>query len=204
MTPLPRLILVTDWRMPRERLLQSIDSALRAGPGIAVQHRQPGAPIRPFLDDARTLAELCARHRAPLFVNGRLDVAVALGVHLHLPAGGIVASEARPHLGHRLLSVAVHDAPEAVLARGADLALVSPVFHPGSKPDDRRTPLGADGFHALARQLECPAFALGGITAERIAELQPAGVAAVTAVLEADDPRAAAAAMLAALGRGPV
>lgn len=198
--PLPRLVVITDWRLPRARLLGALERALEAGPGVAVQHRHPDAPARLFLEEARLLAELCRARGAPLFVNGRLDVALLVGAHLHLPAGGLTPSDVRPLLPPgRLVSLAVHDAAEARLAEGADLALVSPVYAPGSKPGDTRAPLGPEGFRALAEALPCPALALGGVNPERAATLRgAAGFAVISAVLEAPRPTEAARALLAA------
>lgn len=198
MPALPRLIVITDWRLPRARLLPALERALAAGPEVAVQHRHPEAPTRVFLEEARLLADLCRAHGNPLFVNGRLDVALLVGAHLHLPASGPTVEDVRPVLpaGH-WVSAAVHDSHEALLARGADLALVSPVYAPGSKPGDTRPPLGPEGFQALASALSCPALALGGITPERAAQLPGArGFAVISAVLEAEDPTAAARALL--------
>jgi thiamine-phosphate pyrophosphorylase len=191
---LPRLLVITDWRLPRARLLAAVEQALEAGPEVAVQHRHPEAPARLFLEEARLLAELCRARGRALFVNGRLDVALLVGAHLHLPAHGLTPEDVRPHLPPgRLVSVAVHDAHEARAARGADLALVSPVFPPGSKPGDTRPTLGPEGFRALAALLPCPALALGGVTPERVALLEgAAGFAVISAVLEADNPTEAA------------
>jgi thiamine-phosphate pyrophosphorylase len=198
--PLPRLILITDWRIPK--LLRRVERALEAGPEVAVQHREPGASIRAFLEHARALATLCEQKERSLFVNGRLDVALALGAHLHLPAGGMTAAEARPHLPGRWISVAVHNKVEAAQATSSDLALVSPVYRPGSKRDDERAPLEPPGFHALARALPCPAYALGGMTPDTITSLAPPGVAIISAILEAADAYRAAAECLRALARG--
>ncbi len=95
---LPRLIVITDWRLPRNRLLSALERALEAGPDVAVQHRHPEAPARTFLEEARVLAALCRTRGNPLFVNGRLDVALLVGAHLHLPAYGPTVAEVRPLL----------------------------------------------------------------------------------------------------------
>ena len=191
-------MVITDWRLPRERLLSALERALEVGPEVAVQHRHPDAPVRLFLEEARVLAELCRARGNPLFVNGRLDVALLVGAHLHLPAGGLTPADVRPHLPEgRLVSVAVHDEAEARAARGADLALVSPVFSPGSKPDDTRPTLGPEGFERLAALLPCPALALGGITPESAAQLTKGyGFAVISGVLEAVDPGAVAKALV--------
>jgi thiamine-phosphate pyrophosphorylase len=202
---LPRLVVITDWSLPRERLLGALEAALSAGPEVAVQHRHPGVPLRQFLEEARVLSALCARHARPLFVNGRLDVALLVGAHQHLPAGGLRPADVRPALPEgRLVSVAVHDAREAADSAGADLALVSPVYAPGSKPDDTRPPLGPAGYAALRAQLRCPALALGGIDPMSAAQLTDTdGFAAISGVLGAEDP-AAAARMLLTRGQSPL
>ncbi len=205
MTP-PRLTVITDWSRGQQRLLAAIERLSALGPRVAIQHRHPEAMGRLFLEEARLLAEVCARTGMPLFVNGRVDVALAVDAHLHLPAHGFSAEDVRPLLARdRWLSVAVHDAEEAsrltrAQAEGGHVsfALVSPVFGAGSKPGDTRTPLGADGFSELARLLPCPAHALGGITEKFAPALtgRAAGLAVVTAVLDAEDPLSAAETLL--------
>jgi thiamine-phosphate pyrophosphorylase len=198
---LPRLVVITDWRLPRARLLCALEQALEAGPGVAVQHRHPEASGRVFLEEARLVAEVCRARGRELFINGRLDVALLVGAHLHLPASGPSSRDVRPHLPEgQLVSVAVHDAWEAESAAGADLALVSPVFAPGSKPGDTRDTLGPEGFQALASRLPCPALALGGMTPQRARQVPGAwGVAVISAVLEASEPRVAARELLESL-----
>ncbi len=201
MPALPRLLVITDWRLPQARLLAALERALEVGPEVALQHRHPEAPTRTFLEEARLLAALCHRHGNPLFINGRLEVALLTGSHLHLPARGLTPQDVRPHLpAGRLVSAAVHDVEEARLAQGADLALVSPVYAPGSKPADSRPPLGPAGFRELAARLPCPALALGGLNPDRARLLPDAhGFAVISAVLEAEDPAFVARAMLSAL-----
>ena len=195
-----RVVLVADWSL--DDLPARVAAALEAGPGLAVQHRHPGATDRRFYEEALQLADVCRAANAPLFINRRLDVALAVGGHLHLPAAGLRVGDVRAHLPGKLISVAVHDEAEARAAAGADLALVSPVFAPGSKPNDPRAPLGPEGLRRLAAQLPCPAFALGGLTAERAAQLEAvAGVAVISAVLASADPTRAANELLVACAR---
>lgn len=98
-----------------------------------------------------------------VWLHGRnphaLDVARALGIGVHLPSGH--APVALPW------GQSCHDGPalDRAFAAGARHALLSPVFSPTSKPDDRRPTLGPEGFLALAR--DRPVYALGGVTPER-------------------------------------
>jgi len=193
---LPQLIVITDWQI--SDLLDRLDAVLALGPSVAVQHRHPGAADRLFFEEGRALALRCARSANPLFVNGRLDVALLLDAHLHLPARGIAVADVRPHLPEeRWVSIAVHDSQEAAASKGADVALISPVYPPGSKLTDDRPILGPKGFQQLAQEVRCAAFALGGITPENAKELAgAAGFAAISSVLKASNPRQAAASLL--------
>jgi thiamine-phosphate pyrophosphorylase len=194
------VIVITDWSLGRARLLEQVARALEAGPGVAVQHRHVGATDAQFFEEAQALAAVCARVEAALFINGRLDVALALGAHLHCTTRSLRPTDLRTRLSGRWISTVVHGPGDDVT--GADLALVSPVFSPGSKPDDARQPLGPEGFDAIARTLPCPAFALGGVSVESVRSLhRPAGVAAISSVFKAEKPQDVVAALLTATRR---
>jgi thiamine-phosphate pyrophosphorylase len=188
---LPKLVVITDWSLGEARLFQQLEAALGASTTVAVQHRNPGATTRLYFEQGQRLKALCDRRAAELFVSARVDVARALGAHLHLPAWALGVADVRRALPPgRWLSVAVHNEAEAAGAQGADLALVSPVFETRSKPG--ASPLGSAGFTRLARALDCPAYALGGLTPDGLAGLpDAAGAAVITAVLHAGDPAAA-------------
>jgi thiamine-phosphate pyrophosphorylase len=204
--PLPfRLLLITDWQRPD--CLARLSDALDAGPGLAVLHRHPGAPDRLLMDEGLRLAELCARRGVPLFVGGRLDLALALGANLHLPARALAPVDVRPHL-RGLLTAAWHPAEEPAPPQDVHALLVSPVFAPGSKAADARAPLGARGyFAARERAAGIPCLALGGISREGLAALRAEGAvdgaAVISAVLHAPSPARAAAELLTALGDAP-
>ncbi len=198
-----RLLLVTDWSRPG--VVDRLDEALAVGGPVAVQHRHPGATDLVFFEEGLRLAERCAAHAVPLFVNGRLDVALALGAHLHLPTRALEPADVRPHLGARWLSAAWHPLEAEAPPAGVDLLLASPVFAPGSKPSDDRPRLGVEAFHAAAqRAAPVPVFALGGVTETSLAALRGAGpvagAAVVSAVLAASSPGRAVEGLLRALG----
>jgi thiamine-phosphate pyrophosphorylase len=169
------------------------------GPEVCIQHREPGAAVRGFLERARWLAALTARTGAQLAINGRLDVALLVGANLHLPVDGPRAAEARPLLpAGRWISAAVHSEAELAEVTACDAVLLSPVFTPGSKPGDARPQLGPEGFARLARRAApLPCFALGGMTPARLAALGGCqGAAVQSGVLHAQDPAAVARAFL--------
>ncbi|HZW89781.1 MAG TPA: thiamine phosphate synthase [Myxococcaceae bacterium] len=197
---LPRLIVVTDWALPEDTHRAALEAVASLGPDVCIQHRDPGAPVRSFLERARWLAALTARTGAQLAVNGRLDVALLVGAHLHLPVGAPRPGDVRRWLPReRWISAAVHSEAELAEAAGCDAVLLSPVFAPGSKPGDPRPPLGPEGFARLARVASpLPCFALGGMTPDRLGTLDGCrGAAVQSGVLQAADPLAVARAFLA-------
>ncbi|MGZ6035212.1 MAG: thiamine phosphate synthase [Myxococcaceae bacterium] len=186
--------------MPEATHRAALEAVAALGPEVCIQHRDPGAPIRSFLERARWLAQLTGRTGAQLAINGRLDVALLVGANLHLPVDAPRPDEVRRSLPPgRWLSAAAHSSEEIRSAAGCDLLLLSPVHAPGSKPGDTRAQLGPEGFERLAHEAgPTPCFALGGMTAPRLGSLPGArGAAVQSAVLHASDPGAAARAFLA-------
>jgi thiamine-phosphate pyrophosphorylase len=124
---------------------------------------------------------------------------------VHLAAQSLPPSVARGLLEPwQLLGVSVHSTEDAVAAAraGADYLTFGHVYPTWAHRDEP-----ARGVRMLAEVVaaaEVPVLAIGGITAERVAEVLAAGcagVAVISAVLSADDPAAAARALRAALDR---
>ena len=194
---LPRVVVITDWSVVREEITRVLRALEPLGAAVAIQHRHPEATPRAFLEEARFLR---ASSSLPLFVNGRLDVALLVGAHLHLPVDGPSVAQVRPHLpAGAQVSVAVHSQAELPRAVGASFALVSPVFPPGSKPEDTRPPLGPDGFESLANALGCAAFALGGVTPRTLRAFHPKGAAVLSQIWRVNEPRGLVERMIEAL-----
>lgn len=194
----PELIVITDWSLPRHQLRAQIEALGGFEGRVALQHRHPGAPVLQFLQEARVLARTCETLGVPLFINGRLDIALRVGAHLHLPSRSLRPADARPLLpGDRWISAAAHDAAELEDAEGADFLLVSPVFRPTSKEDSRPT-LGVAGLEKLAARTQRRIYALGGVTPSSAVSIPSRfGLAAVGAVLHATDAHRAAEVLLA-------
>jgi thiamine-phosphate diphosphorylase len=151
-------------------------------------------------------ARLSAHPPARLFVNDRLDVALATrATGVQLGSGGLAPEAARRLDPAWWIGMSVHDLDEARAAETAcaDYLLVGPVYPTATHPT--RAPLGARRFAEIAR-LGIPTIAIGGVTPERTAELRAAGaygVAAIRALWDAGEPGTAVRAFLEELGRGP-
>lgn len=143
--------------------------------------RRPGTSARELGADARRLRDA----GVPTLVSGRVDVAAALGLGVHLPERGLPADVARALLGPDVLvGVSRHDAEGLARAatEGADYATLSPfAATPG-----KGAPLGAEAFATLARRAPLPVIALGGIDRTNAAEALRAGASGVAMIRAAD------------------
>jgi thiamine-phosphate pyrophosphorylase len=118
-----------------------------------------------------------------VLVNERADIALAAGADgVHLPSRAISPATLRK-LGIRLIGVSCHNEDELQQAarKGADFAVLAPVFSPLSKTIDS-PPLGLEAFRRLVQSTPIPVLALGGVTLENIAACLQAGAAGVAGI----------------------
>lgn len=177
-----------DWVQIRERALEGRALLVHAEAVAAAARRGAaarGGPVR-------------------ILVNRRADVALALGADgVHLGYDAVSPTAARRLLGPgRPIGVSAHAAPEVVAAAraGADYAHLAPIFPPRSKPPAR--PALGPALLAAAAAAGIAVLAQGGIDPERARSALAAGAAGVAvtgAILLAERPGHAAAALRAAL-----
>lgn len=197
-TPLPRLHAVTDERIARRPDLDLIVAALAVGGGAELAFHARGRKLT-GLEHFDLADRLAVRPPARLFVNDRLDVALAVpAAGVQLGHGSLPVSAARALNPLWWIGKSVHDLAEAEAARteGADYLVVGPVFATASHPGAGRTPLGLQRLSAIAAALDgLPVIAIGGITADRVREVRNSGaygVAAIRALWDDVEPAEAA------------
>lgn len=197
-------MLVTDPAMTERRgLVETVLAAVEGGVTI-VQLRDKDASDTEMLATGRALLAALAPLGVPLIVNDRVAVAAALGTHLHIGQEDGDPAAARAAIGPDAilgLSVTAAGGVASVDPAIVDYVGLGPVFATGTKPDAAPA-LGLDAFGTIARALPVPVVAIGGIDAENAAAVIAAGavgIAVVSAICAADDPRAAAAALRARL-----
>ena len=174
-----------------DALVAAVAAAVSGG-ADAVQLREKDLADAEMLSLARRLREV-TQGRALLIVNGPLEVALAAGTDgVHLPEGAPLV--ARPRQGF-LVGRSVHslEAARRAEAEGLDYLVAGPVYETRSHPGGE--PAGPGLIEEITWAVEVPVLAIGGVTAERVGEVLEAGaagVAAISAVLGAPDPRTAA------------
>jgi len=196
-------MLITDRTRLRGRPLEEIVSQAIDGGVHAVQLREKDLAGGELYDLAITVHAV-TRGRALLLVNDRIDVAIACGADgTHLPEHSVPPAKARSLAGEAcIIGRSVHSVEAALHAErdGVDYVQAGPVYETPSHAG--RPPAGLELVRAIAEAVRLPVIAVGGITAERIADLIAAGadgIAVIGAILDADDPAAAARSLRAAL-----
>lgn len=199
-----RLYLVTDPTFPD---LVAVTAAAVAGGVTCVQVRDKACGTSELTRQARELRAVLPPNVA-VVVNDDLDAArVVDGIHVgvdDLPPA-LARAELGPDaiVGWSINDVAQLDDLTSLAA--CDYVAASPVWATPTKPD-ASTPFGIDGVRQLAQRLRqhpapgsrVPLVAIGGITHTTAGEVVAAGadgIAVVSAIGAAPDPRAAARAL---------
>ncbi len=145
--------------------------------GLLLRVLDDAAPVEAW---ARSLAAaglpLVLHSRTP----GGVELAALLGAGLHLPGGADPASFRARCPGW--LGQSCHTEAGLDAASACDYALLSPVFAPGSKPDDVRPLLGLGGLARATARRALPVLALGGIGADNAAATVAAGAWGVAGI----------------------
>ena len=157
-----------------------------------------------MLPVAQRLLGLCRAAGVPFIINDRVDLAVAVdadGVHLGQDDLPPAAARAMLRPG-KILGISTHSEAQATAAQaaGADYVAVGSMFPTVSKPEFQLVGV------ALARKVRplvrVPLIGIGGITPDNVGEVIAAGcdgVAVISAVCAAPDPKAAAARFVSAI-----
>jgi thiamine-phosphate pyrophosphorylase len=197
------LIVVTDPALAAPRSVLEVARAAVAAGAPAIQLRDKRAGARDLLALARALREATREAGALLFVNDRLDVALAAdadGVHLGPHDLPVVAARRIAPAGF-LIGASTDDPEEArrLCAEGADFLGCGTVWTTSTKADAGPA-IGLEGLDRVARAVDVPVVGIGGITEQRsveVATTSAAGVAVVGAVMSATDVGAAVRGLLA-------
>lgn len=197
-----RLILVTDPECGAGRLVIDVVRAALRGGAPAVQLRMKDGPAREMAALAEALLTETRRAGALLFVNDRVDVALAAGADgAHVGQADLpVAAARRISPPGFLLGVSAETAELARRAEadGADYVGVGPIYATGSKAD-AGSEVGVGRMAEVAAAVRIPAVGIGGITtdnAHAVMDAGAAGIAVISAVMRAPDPEAATRALL--------
>lgn len=175
-----------------------------AGGAHMVQLREKDKSDRELLERARQVRQWTRQASVLFIVNDRADIARLVEADgVHLGQDDLPAKEARRILGpDAIIGVSTHNLEQlrqAVLD-GASYVGIGPTFPSGTK--DFAELAGLEFVRQAMAETTLPAFVIGGVNAQTIDAAVAAGarrVAVSGVIAQAEDPRAVAATLLAAL-----
>jgi thiamine-phosphate pyrophosphorylase len=187
-----RLIVITDRALAAPRsLIEVVGAAVDAG-APAIQLRDKGADARQLFELARTLLPRVHAAGARLFINDRLDVALAAGADgVHLGPDDLPVDAAHRIAPAGFLIGYSTDDPQAARRaeqQGAAYIGCGAVFGTTTKHDIGDERIGLDRLREVVDAVDIPVVGIGGITTANAAGVRStgaAGVAAVAAVMTA-------------------
>ncbi|MDP2754005.1 MAG: thiamine phosphate synthase [Nitrospirota bacterium] len=187
-----RLYLITDRRLFTSHGSQftAVEDALKGGLK-AVQLREKDLGPRDLLNMAYMMRDLTEQYNARLFINDRVDIALAVKADgVHLGQNSIPVHAVRKISGNKLLiGVSTHSIDEAIEAEkdGADFITLGPIYRTLSKLKYGK-PIGINILKEVRAVVSIPIFAIGGIKLDKVEEITEAGadgVALISAILTA-------------------
>jgi len=201
----PSLYLVVGQEFTNGRNLAELVAEAVAGGVTMVQLREKRANLREFTELARALKSALAPSGVPLIINDSVEIAQCIGAQgVHIGQSDMPYAQARRILGPAAyigLSVETIDQAQEAEALDVDYLGISPVFASASK-QDTGTPWGLEGLSQLREHSKHCLVAIGGITTEnagRVIRAGAHGIAVVSAICSAPEPRRAAATLRDAL-----
>jgi len=200
---LPPLYLITDSaNFGAKRCAEVIEEILSGIPEhtLFVQMREKELSGLGQFEFARILREITGRYGAFLFINDRIDIAIAVNADgVHLGQTAITPLEARG-IFNGFIGYSTHSIDEVRKANAekADFITFGPVFETPSKLKYGK-PAGTDSLRRAVKAAEMPVYAIGGIKLSNIARLAESGIrgiACISALLKSDSPAEDALGML--------
>jgi len=194
--------------LTRAQCIASVDWTIREaarGGADVFQLREKTMPDRELLELARNVRRWTRETEVLFVMNDRPDIARLVEADgVHLGQDDMRVKDARRIAGPNILiGVSTHSVEQLrqAILDGADYVGIGPTFPSKTKAFDHFP--GLDFVRIASAETSLPAFALGGINAENIAEVVAAGarrVAVSAAICAAQEPEQAARFLKSALG----
>ena len=195
------LYLCTDRRLMTSPTIEaSVESALRGGTTV-IQLREKDCSSREFYELGLRVKKITERYNAPLIINDRVDIALAVGAAgVHVGQGDLPCKVVREIVGpDMIVGVSAATLEEAVRAEedGADYLGVGAMYATATKTDTR--PVSMEELLKIRAAVKIPIVVIGGINKQTLGNFKGTGVdglAVVSAIVAQPDPEAAARELL--------
>ncbi len=192
------LYLVTDRNLCKvSGLLEVICEAIEGGVSV-IQLREKDITTSDFINLSREVKKLLRDKNIPLFINDRVDVAMAVGADgIHVGQEDMHVNDVRGLVKDSMsIGLSVNTLKNVQEAENlpVDYLGVGPVFLTQTK-ENAKPHLGLDGIKKIRQNTKHKLVAIGGIDSSNALEVIQTGVdgiAVVSAICASDSPRQSA------------
>ena len=172
------LYLCTDRRLMTSPTIEaSVESALRGGTTV-IQLREKDCSSREFYELGLRVKKITERYNAPLIINDRVDIALAVGAAgVHVGQGDLPCKVVREIVGpDMIVGVSAATLDEAVQAEedGADYLGVGAMYATATKTDTR--PVSMEELLKIRAAVKIPIVVIGGINKQTLGNFKGTGV----------------------------
>lgn len=191
------LYLVTDSTgLEEEIFLHKVEEACKGGVTL-VQLREKEKGGRAYLELAEKVKQITDTYSIPLIIDDRVDVALAIdAAGVHVGQSDLPVHVARKLMGpDKIVGATAKTVEQAMIAKaeGADYLGVGAIYPTTTKVKTVLTKV--ETLNEIGEQLGLPIVAIGGLNKENCGVLQgskASGMAVVSAIMKADNCKAAA------------
>lgn len=191
------LYLCTDRSFMKTKTLEeAVEQAVKGGCSI-VQLREKDCSTKEFLEQALRIKKITQQYNVPLIINDRIDICMAADADgVHLGQEDMPIAQARKLLGEeKIIGASAHNVEEALKAwqEGADYLGVGAIFGTNTKKNTVDTSI--ETLKEICAKVSIPVVAIGGVGLSNIEKLTGSGVrgvAVVSAIMAAEEPKKAA------------
>ncbi|WP_146443159.1 thiamine phosphate synthase [Vibrio kanaloae] len=191
-----KLYLVTDDQQDLATLKFVVERAVSGGVTM-VQVREKHGDVRAFIERAKAVKSVLAGTGVPLIINDRVDVALAVDADgLHLGQSDMPAVLARQLIGpNKILGLSIETDKQLQEADSLPIDYIglSALFATPTKTNLKKH-WGYEGIQMALDSTKLPIVGIGGINESNIPLLTETGIhglALVSAICHAEDPKAA-------------
>jgi len=181
------LYALTDSRLSLGRPLPVVAAALLDAGVRILQYREKKLKAGKMLEECRILRRMTQNAGACFIVNDHIDIAMLVGADgVHIGQDDLPVQEVRRLVGpEMIIGLSTHSPEQAVsaLKAGADYIGVGPIFATQTK-EDVVPPVGFEYLEWVARNVDLPFVAIGGIKEHNIAQVTARGARCCALVSE--------------------
>ena len=197
----PSLYFITDSSgYEEEEFLWRVEQGLRGGATL-LQLREKDRTTREYIALAEKVHTIARKYHVPLIIDDRVDVALAVDAEgVHVGAADMPVAMARKLMGDgKIIGATAKTVSQAREAyeQGADYLGVGAIYPTTTKVKTVLT--STETLQKICDAVPIPVNAIGGLNRDNIGILTGipiAGICVVSAIMKADDPRQAAAALM--------